>query len=214
MSAMIPIEEGVAILARVAASQPAAAGDESALHLRVVRALDAFAARGFPVPAERVVPRVAASFDDPGLLDLMTALVVQSDRIGGAIVAHAQKVMESATGMPEEAARAFALRRVLLDPAQAIGSYLPREVVLSNDFRREELVRAWAAALGVPIESGGKSEPREKSERVLARLDYRRIRADEEKLAIERRVLAEHAEAVREKQRREAEAALASAQRE
>ena len=50
--------------------------------------------------------------------------------------------------------------------------------------------------------------------RMLERLDYRRIRADEERLSIERKVLAEHAEAVREKQRREAEAALASAQRE
>ncbi len=211
----LPIEEGIAVLGRVAA-QPTPVFDESALHLRVVRALDAFATRGLPLAPERIVPRIAGSFGDPAqsVLDLMVAVLIESERSASAIVGRAREWADATGALPEEAARAYAVRRVLLDPAEAIGKYLPREVVLQNDFRREELLRAWGAAIGVPIESGGKLEPAERSERALARLDYRRIRADEERLAIERRVLAEHAEAVREKQRREAEAALASAQRE
>ncbi|MGZ3454932.1 MAG: hypothetical protein ACXVEF_35345, partial [Polyangiales bacterium] len=118
-----------------------------------------------------------------------------------------------ASDLPEEARSGHAARRVLVEPATEIARYLPREAVAQNDFRREELARAWMAAIGVAIESTGKEEPKERSERSLARLDYRKIKADEERLAIERRVLAEHAEAVREKQRKEAEA-LASAQRE
>jgi hypothetical protein len=216
MKAMVPIEEAVAILGRVAASQIAAETDESALHLRVTRALDAFAARGLPLPPERIVPRIAGSFEDPAqsVLDLLVTVIVDSDRCASAVVTRAREWIASTTGLPEEAARAHAIRRVLLDPADAIGRYLPRDAVMQNDFRREELIRAWAAAIGVPIEAGGKPEAAEKSERALARLDYRRIRDDEERLAIERRVLAEHTEAVREKQRRDAEAALASAQRE
>ena len=211
---MIPVEETVAILARVAASSPTAPSDEASLHLRIVRALDVFAARGLTVAPERVVPRIAASFDDTSLLDLMVSVIVESERAGEAIVLRARELAPlSDPGLPDEAGAALGFRRVLLDPAQTIGRYLPRDVVMQNDFRREELIRAWAAAIGLPLEVANKPEPREKSARMLERLDYRRIRADEERLSIEHRVLAEHAEAVREKQRRDAEA-LASAQRE
>lgn len=204
---MIPVQEAVAVLSRVAASAPEATADEAALHLRVVRALDAFAARGLSIPPERVVPRIAGAFDDLSLLDLMVALMLESEKTAAAVVARAGELAVST--LPADAAAAMAFRRVLIDPAQSIGRYLPRSVVMQNEFRREELVRAWAAAIGVSIEG----ESADKSARVLERLDYRRIRADEERLQIERRVLAEHAAAVREKQRLEAEA-LASAQRE
>lgn len=205
---MIPLEESVAILARVTTL---GVEDETSRHLRVVRALDAFAARGLAIAAERVVPRVAASFDDTSLIDLMVNVLIESDRAAEAIVARARELADPS--LSSEAAAAIGFRRVLIDPAQSIGKYLPREVVMQNDFRREELIRGWAAAIGVGIEQGGRPEATEKSRRVLERLDYRRIRDDEERLQIERRVLAEHAEAVREKQRKEAEA-LASAQRE
>ncbi len=203
----IPLPEAVAILTRVAASRPELPTDEAALHLRVVRALDAFAERGLPVAPERVVPRIAASHGDLSLLDPMVAILLESERAAAAIVARAREL--SPPELPAEASAALSFRRVVVDPAESIGRYLPRSVVMQNDFRREELVRAWAAAIGVSIEG----ETAEKSARALERLDYRRIRADEERLQIERSVLAEHAEAVREKQRREAEA-LASAQRE
>lgn len=199
---MIPIEEAVAIVARVAAEP-----DEQ---VRLARALDVLAARGFPVVAERFVLRAATS--DVSLLDFFVALLAESERTAAAVIARAKAIAEE-SGLPAEAAHGLAARRVLLEPASAIARHLPREVIVQNDFRREELVRTWAATLGIPVESRGKAEEPERSARTLERLDYRRIRADEERLAIERRVLAEHAEAVREKQRREAEA-LASAQRE
>lgn len=204
---MIPLPETVAILARVAASSPAAPTDEASLHLRVVRALDVFAACGLPVAPERAVPRLAASFDDSSLVDLMVTLLSESERTAATIVERARALCEPS--LPVEASAAVAFRRVLIDPALTLGRYLTRDVVMQNDFRREELVRAWAAAIGVAIDG----ETPEKSARALERLDYRRIRADEERLQIERKVLAEHAAAVREKQRLEAEA-LASAQRE
>lgn len=199
---MIPIAEAVAVLARAPASVDP--------QVRVARTLDALAALGMPVPAERFVLRAATS--DVSLLDLLVSVMAECAPAGNAVVERA-RALATASGLPEEAAHAFAARRVLLDPATVIAAYLPREVALQNDFRREELVRAWAAQIGVPIESRGAVEPPEKSARALERLDYRRIRADEERLAIERKVLAEHAAAVREKQRLEAEA-LASAQRE
>lgn len=207
---MIPLEECVAILARVAASTPVAASDEASLQLRVVRALDVFAAHGLPVAPERVVPRIAASFADASLLELMVAVMVESERAAAAVVSRARALHSDLSG---EAAAATGFRRVLTDPAEVLGRYLPRDVVMQNEFRREELIRAWASAISVPLEVRSKEEPAEKSARVLERLDYRRIRADEERLSIERSVLGAHAEAIREKQRREAEA-LASAQRE
>lgn len=209
----VVVEEAVAALARVIAADPPS--DPAALHLRVVRALDAFAARGLAIAPERIVPRLAASEADPSrsVLDLLVAILLDTERSAAAIVARTKAIAASIDGLSEEAAVAHAVRRVLIDPAGAIARHLPRDVVVQNDFRREELVRTWASAIGVPVESGGKLEDEARSARALARLDYRKIREDEERLAIERRVLAEHAAAVREKQRREAEA-LASAQRE
>ncbi len=216
MSLAIPIEEAVAVLARASTAQPSREGDDddATRHLQVVRALDAFAARGLSVAPERLVIRIAAIEDPSSLLDLMVAVITDAERSSEAIVERARAIASERTTLVEEAAAAHAIRRVLLDPASAIARHLPREVVLANDFRREELVRSWAAYIGVPIESAGKVETTERSTRALSRLDYRKIREDEERLAIERRVLTEHAEAIREKQRREAEAALASAQRE
>jgi len=201
----IPIEEAVAILSRVPA-------EVSSLeeHVRIARALDVLAARGLPVVPERFVVRAASS--DVSLLDFLIALLAESERTAQAVISRARTLAEQ-SGLPAEAANAHAARRILLDPGSAIARDLPREVVVQNDFRREELVRTWAARLEIPVESRGKPEEPERSARVLERLDYRRIRADEDRLAIERKVLAEHAAAVREKQRIEAEA-LASAQRE
>lgn len=203
----IPIEEAVAILSRAPAELAPAEQ-----HVCLARALDVLAARGLPVAPERFVVRAASC--DISLLDLLVTLLAESDRTAAAVLAQARalaRVIES--GLPPEAAHAHAARRVLLDTGSTIARHLPREVVVQNDFRREELVRTWAALLSVPIESRGKVEEPARSARVLERLDYRRIRADEERLGIERKVLAEHAAAVREKQRKEAEA-LASAQRE
>jgi hypothetical protein len=211
----IPLEEAVAVLSRIAASDPGPS-DAVGMHLRAARALDELAARGFPVPAERFVPALAGLSEDPSasVLDLLITLLEQSPETATAIVQRARELAETATTVDPEAARAAAARRVLLDPALEIGRYLSREVALSNEFRREELVRTWADRVGLPLRVRGKLEPEERSRRTLDRLDYRKIKADEDRLAIERRVLAEHAEKVREKQRQREAEALASAQRE
>jgi hypothetical protein len=213
-----PLEDAVAVLARAAATDSSAGGaaDSTELHLRAASALDAFAAQGITVPAERFVPLLAGLCDDSSqsILELLITLLRESPAVAQAVADRARGIAnEAAPSVGAEAAIGHAARRVLVDPALDLGRYLTRAVVLSNEFRREELARAWAAAIGVPIEAKGRVEPLEKSTRALERLDYRRILADEERLGIERRVLAEHAERVREKQRREAEA-LASAQRE
>jgi hypothetical protein len=208
-----PIEEAIAALGRaVAAAGPTTEND---LHLRVARALDVFAAHGIAVAPERIVLHIAAS-DDPARssLDLMIAVLTESERCAAAVMDKAKELAAAAGDLPEEARTGHAARRVLIEPAAIIARHLPREAVALNDFRREELARTWMSLIEVPVESAGKQEAPERSERALARLDYRKIKGDEERLAIERKVLAEHAEAVREKQRREAAEALASAQRE
>jgi hypothetical protein len=208
-----PIEEAVAALGRAVAA--GGATTEAELHLRVARALDVFAAHGLPVAPERVVLHIAAS-DDPARssLDLMVSVLTDSERCATAVMEKAKEIASAAGDLSEEARTGHAARRVLVEPAAILARHLPREAVALNDFRREELARTWMSLIDVPIESSGKPEAPERSERALARLDYRKIKADEERLAIERKVLAEHAEAVREKQRREAAEALASAQRE
>ena len=211
----IPLEEAVAVLTRIAASDQATI-DDRALHLRVVRALDLLSRRGLVVPAERFAPLVANErAPETSLLDLFVELLTESEGTIVAVIARAQAhAAAAAPNVPSEAAAAHAARVVLIDPARTIGAYLPRAVALSNEFRREELVRAWAAAIGAPIRARDKLEKPERSKKALDKLDYRRIRADEERLAVERSVLAEQAEKVREKQRKRDAEALASAQRE
>jgi len=226
MTAPFPIEEAVAVLARAAATEASTPSsgtqgvrvlDATELHLRAARALDVLAARGIVVVAERLVPMLAGLDEDPAhsVLDLLIALLRESDRVAQAVADRARAMLEDAArNVSSEAAAAHAARRVLLDPALEIGRYLPRAVALQNEFRREELVRAWAAAIGAPVESKRKLEAADKSKRALERLDYRKIRADEERLAVERRVLSEHADRVRAKQQKDAAEALANAQRE
>lgn len=213
MSAAFPIEEAVAALARAAAASPTAPEGDAARHLTIARALDTLAAHGLSITPERFVVHAAVVDHASSSLDLLVAVLAESERCATAVIDRAKELAAAAHGLSTEAALAHAARAVLIEPATAIARYLPRDVVTLNDFRREELARAWMAAIEVPIECQGKLEAKERSARTLARLDYRKIRADEERLAIERKVLAEHAEAVREKQRIELEA-LASAQRE
>jgi hypothetical protein len=208
----IPLEEAVAVLSRVAASA-APAVDARATHLRAVRALDALAARGLAVPPERIVPLLQDG--SLALLDLFVSILLESQAASHAVMERARVFTSEVGGnVCEDAANAHGARRALVTPAERIGAYLPREIALQNDFRREELVRAWAAEIGAPLEVKGKREKSDKSARALEKLDYRKIRADEERLAIERKVLAEHAEKVRERQRQREAEALASAQRE
>ena len=211
----IPLDEATAVLARVAAIEPGVLEDDD-LHLRAVRALEVLHARGLPIVAERFVPLVALEEDAANsLLDLFVTLLAESDRTAAAVAGRAQTVAgEVRSKVSPEAALAHAVRAVLIDPARRIGSYLPRSIALLNDFRREELVRAWASAIGAPVSVRDAVEPPKKSARALDKLDYRKIRADEERLSIERRVLAEHAERVRQRQRQRDAEALASAQRE
>lgn len=215
MSTPIPLEDALAVLSRAAATETSAP-DATDLHLRAARVLDVLSSRGIDVPAERLVPLLAGAAEDASqsLLDLLVGMVRESEGVAAAVIDRARAVMTvAARSVSAEAASAHAARKVLLDPAVEIGRYLPRSVALQNEFRREELVRAWAGMIGAPIEHKRKVETEDRSRRALERLDYRKIKADEERLTIERRVLAEHAEKVREKQRREAEA-LANAQRE
>ncbi len=214
----IPVDECVAILARIAATGSVAV-DEVALHLRAARLVDVLAARGLAVAPERILPSLLTTTPDAAasVLDLILALVEEcagfAQALEEALRARATALASASEG-PKDAALAHAVRALLLVTAREIGSGLPREVALANDFRREELVRAFASKIGASVIARGKEEPAEQSARILERLDYRRIREDEERLAVERRVLAEHAERVRELQRKREAEALASAQRE
>lgn len=214
----VPLEPCVAILRRVAAEGPAEPGapDPRDAHLRASRLLDALAARGLPVAPERLLPLLPAVEAEDSVLGLLVELLDGCDAFAGALAdaVRARAAATRAEGLSDEAALGHALRSLLLVPAREIGAYLPRRVVLTNEFRSEELVRAFASFLDAPIEVQGAPEPPDRSARVLDRLDYRRIREDEERLEIERTVLAEHAERVRELQRKREAEALASAQRE
>ena len=212
----IPLEECVAILSRIAATGSVAV-DDVALHLRATGLLDALAAKGIAVQPERILPLMVTTTVDSeaSILDLIVTLVEQSAGFAQALEeAIRARVATLAPDGDAGAAMAHAVRALLLVPAREIGAGLPRPVALANDFRREELVRAFAARIGAPIVARGAAEAREASARVLERLDYRRIREDEVRVAVERRVLAEHAERVRELQRQREAEALASAQRE
>lgn len=220
----IPLEPCAAILAQRAAERPAAGpegpspGGSTARegHLLTARLLDTLAARGVAVAPERLLPLLPVTGGEDSVLELLVALLADADAFAEA-VREAVELRAAAArdaGLSDEAALGHAVRTALLVPAREISAYLPRAVVLSNEFRSEELVRAYAAAIDAPLEVRGAREPEERSARALERLDYRRIRDDEERLAIERSVLAEHAERVRELQRRREAEALASAQRE
>lgn len=213
-STPFPLDEALVTLGRVAASG-ALPKDPALPHVRVSRALDVLAGLGVVAPAERLVPHLASLTDDESLLDLLVTLLADAKGVAAAVRERARQLHRDALATVSiEAAAAYAARRVLVVPAREIGAYLPRSIAISNEFRREELARAWAASLGLPVSSKGKPEKPDRSARALEKLDYRRIRIDEERLAIERTVLAEHAAKVRAKQAaREAEA-QASAQRE
>ena len=216
MPRAIPLEPCVAILRRVAAEEPTEpmAPDLRDAHLRASRLLDVLGARGLPVAPERLLPLLPAAEAGDSVLGLLIELLDGCDAFAGALADAVRARAAAADGLSEEAALGHALRSLLLVPAREIGAYLPRRVVLTNEFRSEELVRAFASFLDAPLEVQGAPEQPERSARVLDRLDYRRIREDEERLEVERTVLAEHAERVRELQRKREAEALASAQRE
>ncbi len=209
-----PLDEALATLARVAATKPAPR-DAVERQVLVSRTRDTLADLGIVVVEARIVPHLASLLGDEGLLDLLVTLLGDARGIAAAVRERARTIhREAIASVSIEAALAHAARRIVVTPARDIGSYLPRSIALSNEFRREELARAYADALGLPISAKGKVETPERSLRALSKLDYRRIRIDEERLAIERSVLAEHAAKVRAKEAaREAEA-QASAQRE
>lgn len=73
-------------------------------------------------------------------------------------------------------------------PARSIARRLPPSVLAGSALRREECLRRWAAAVGAPVRQGGEPESAARSQRVLQRLDYTQIRAEEQRLAEERAV--------------------------
>lgn len=73
-------------------------------------------------------------------------------------------------------------------PAAALAERLPSDAVRAEALRQEELLRRWAALAGAPLAVGGASEPAARSAQVLARLDYARVRAEEQRLADERTI--------------------------
>ncbi len=206
----------MAILRRIAAEEPSTPREPALrdAHLRATRLLDVLAERGLSVAPERLLPLLPAVDTGDSVLELLVALIDGSEGFAGALSDAVTARAATAEGLSAEAALGHAVRSLLLVPAREIGAYLPRRVALTNEFRSEELVRAYAAFLEAPIEVAGAVEQADRSARVLDRLDYRRIREDEERLAVERTVLAEHAERVRELQRKREAEALASAQRE
>lgn len=72
--------------------------------------------------------------------------------------------------------------------AGALAERLPVAVVRAAPLRQSELLRRWAAAVGAPIMAGGRVEAPARSARILERLDYTRIRAEETRLDAERTI--------------------------
>lgn len=77
---------------------------------------------------------------------------------------------------------------VFVAPAAALGPRLPPAVVIAQPIRQEELLRRWANHHGAGVRRDGRAEPAEHRRRVLDRLDYRRIRAEEERLDAQRTI--------------------------
>lgn len=75
-------------------------------------------------------------------------------------------------------------------PAAALAPRLLAAVVRQNAIRQQELLRRFADHHGADIRADGRDEPRDLTRRVLDRLDYRQIRAEEQRLD-EQRTIAE-----------------------
>ena len=214
VAAAIPLEEAIEIL-----SQPARApsDDEPSRHRQILfsKVMDLLRDLGLEPAAEVVVPALMTlSPAGVGLLDLILALIDECDGVREA-VEEFLTTLDSPDQPTTGAARtAAAAQRILIHPTQMLGAYLPTRVVELNDFRREELVRSWAGALGIPIASKGEVESAERSTRILQRLDYRKILIDEERFKVEQTVVSEQAAKVRALQERRRAAAMAAASRE
>jgi len=204
----IDVADAVSVLARIVEAE---GPDDYAVHAHLVaaRASDALVDLGCPVEAERLVPALGSLADaELEVIGLMVGLVEGCESVGEAL----RERLSGAGADPVQ--DELTVREVLIGPARAFGGYLTADVLSLNDFRREELVRGWAAKLGAPIRKGKHVEKPGKAARQLERLDYRRIQADEERFRIEQEVLAEHARKVRELQERRERAAMAAASRE
>lgn len=197
---LLPLTEAVDILGQMDADFP---GDEPdrALQVIVARSLDLLRDLGLEPDPGVVVP-ILGSLPTAalGLLDLLLAATEGSESIRAALEDAVQAQLTQLEGSPPRAQLGTVLERTLVGPVSATARYLPRDVVALNDFRREELLRTWAAQAGMPILGDRGEETAERSARELARLDYRRILADEERFRVERTVVAEHSEKIRQLQ--------------
>lgn len=122
---------------------------------------------------------------EPDPLDLILpfgALSPEARALLGLLVATAREVpsMRAAAGGRGPAA--------FVDAAAALAERLPPAVVRAHPLRQEELLRRWAAQIDAPLRVADAPEPPDRATRVLERLDYARIRAEEQRLEDERAV--------------------------
>lgn len=88
-------------------------------------------------------------------------------------------------------------RAVFVDVAARLAPRLPPAVVRETAIRQQELLRRWADAHGAGVRHEGRDEPDDLRRRVLDRLDYHRIRAEEQRLDEQRTIAEAHREAMR-----------------
>lgn len=150
-------------------------------------------ARARPAPdARRVVARHADLWRHPlgrplDPLDAVLpigALSADALTLCGLLVEVAHEV-ESMRAIAAERADPLA---AFVAPAAALARRLPPAVVTAQPIRQEELLRRWAEHHGAGVVSDGRAESPDHRRRVLDRLDYRRIRAEEERLDAQRTI--------------------------
>lgn len=121
---------------------------------------------------------------------------VQATLAFGALPLNARRLVAL---LVEAAGRSASLARCACASPRGTGAFigfadtvdwLPAETVASDPTRREELLRRFAAYNEAPIVRAGKPEDPKRSVRVLERLDYRAVAAEEERLERARKVAA------------------------
>lgn len=128
-------------------------------------------------------------------------------------LAHATRrvtaLVDAALAAPLPPARA--LEATWLAFLAALGDLLPPALLAASPPRREEFVRRWAWFVGCPITATDGIEPPLVSAAALARLDYRRVQADDRALAVLQKAEAAAEKVLAAERARRAEAARAYA---
>lgn len=128
-------------------------------------------------PVDATLPFAALCSDGRALVGLLVETAMSEPSMRAAIEHRLRAADERHPSLPPPA------RRVFIAAAARIAPALPADVVRRSAVRRAELLRRWAAFNEVPIRFDGVEEPASRSARILKRLDYTIVRAEEERLA-------------------------------